>query len=349
MCSRSAWRLTPRSVRPAGRRIRVGREPCSRYVRRLRPAPDRPRPCCCATTRSFASSSDPTRSGRNAPSPDGSRSACRRRRPEGRLRRDAGGRSPPDAVTAAVAEGLPDAWTEGLPRPPSTRRGAADRTPTASPGMRSPTPSLALRRCRFAPQTLNVKPSCFGSLRARSDFYDDGQERGHILPRRAEVRVGPGRGQPGGAPSVLRGRRTRMYVCRSASTRQARAWGCRRAPRTACTGRRASADQSRAASSLRRAADLGVRARSSAMWSALGDPRAAEGARRAMVTPSGLRGAGSSASVQRLRAAGRYAVLVDDDAKERAAWRRARAAPAARAPEKNDKPPLMCSVSSMFR
>jgi L-alanine-DL-glutamate epimerase-like enolase superfamily enzyme len=103
--------------------------------------------------------------------------------------------NPPDPeLYRRVAEGLPDAWIEDPALTPETDevlRPHRDRI-TWDAVIHSVADVDALP---FAPQTLNVKPSRFGSLQALFDFYDHCEERGIALYGGGQFELGPGRGQ----------------------------------------------------------------------------------------------------------------------------------------------------------
>jgi L-alanine-DL-glutamate epimerase-like enolase superfamily enzyme len=102
---------------------------------------------------------------------------------------------PPDAeLYARVAEAFPDAWLEdpGLtPETDTALAGARDRITWDAP-IHSAADVEALP---FAPRTLNVKPSRFGTTRALLDFYEHCEAHGIGLYGGGQWELGVGRGQ----------------------------------------------------------------------------------------------------------------------------------------------------------
>jgi hypothetical protein len=99
------------------------------------------------------------------------------------------------ALYRLVAEAFPDAWIED---PDLSSPAAAEVLEPHRDRITwdAPIHSFAdVEALPFAPRTLNVKPSRFGSLRRLLDFYDACEERGIGLYGGGQFELGPGRGQ----------------------------------------------------------------------------------------------------------------------------------------------------------
>ena len=108
--------------------------------------------------------------------------------------RDAG-RTPPPSLYRLLVEALPEAWLED----PSLED--PEKVSILEPHRNRVTWDAVIHSVadvdalRWAPRTLNVKPSRFGSLRRLLDFYDTCEERGIALYGGGQFELGPGRGQ----------------------------------------------------------------------------------------------------------------------------------------------------------
>jgi L-alanine-DL-glutamate epimerase-like enolase superfamily enzyme len=102
---------------------------------------------------------------------------------------------PPDAgLYARVAAAFPDAWLEDPGLTPETDEALAPHRDRIT--WDAPIHSVAdVEALPFAPRTLNVKPSRFGTVRALLDFYDHCEGRGIALYGGGQFELGVGRGQ----------------------------------------------------------------------------------------------------------------------------------------------------------
>jgi L-alanine-DL-glutamate epimerase-like enolase superfamily enzyme len=102
--------------------------------------------------------------------------------------------APDEGLYRRIAEGLPDAWIEDPALTPETGPAleAHHERITWDAPIHSVADVLALP---FAPRTLNVKPSRFGTLRALCDFYDHCAAAGIALYGGGQTELGVGRGQ----------------------------------------------------------------------------------------------------------------------------------------------------------
>ncbi len=102
---------------------------------------------------------------------------------------------PPDAeLYSRVAEAFPDAWLEDPGLTPETEAALAPHRERIV--WDAPIHSVAdVQALPFAPRTLNVKPSRFGSVERLLDFYDHCAANGIDLYGGGQFELGVGRGQ----------------------------------------------------------------------------------------------------------------------------------------------------------
>ncbi|MGE5691430.1 MAG: hypothetical protein ACM33B_12815 [Pseudomonadota bacterium] len=104
--------------------------------------------------------------------------------------------NPPSArLYRLAAEAFPDAWIEDPNLDDDADAAAALEPHRARITWDAPIHSVAdVDALPFAPRTLNVKPSRFGSLRALFEFYETCEARGIALYGGGQFELGPGRG-----------------------------------------------------------------------------------------------------------------------------------------------------------